>query len=105
NAADLQQQGAILPHRRRGAQLLLAVGGPYGGDDHLFGAAPPLDAPRLLERDLVEVIDTQLDPFGDHAAAIGLHPDAHVVVHDALDADQDPFHGRSITAGPEALLT
>ena len=29
-----------------------------------------------------------LDAIGDHTAAVGLHLDADVVVHDALDADE-----------------
>src|SRR5436190_1810884 len=92
HAVGLHQHGAIRPHRQRRAQLLLAVRRAHGGDDHLLGAAALLDAQRLLERDLVEGIDAQLDSVGDHTAAIGLDPDAHVVVHDALDADQDASH-------------
>src|ERR1700694_4718405 len=94
-------RGAIRSHRQGGAQLLLAVRRSHRGDNDLLGAAALLDAQRLLERDLIEGVDAHLDPVGDDAAAIGLHPDAHVVIHDALDADQDAFpRACSIRAGP-----
>ena len=92
DAVGLHVQRAVRAHRQRGAQLLLAVGGPDGGDDDFVGAAALLDAQRLLERDLVEGVDAHLHPVGDDAAAVGLDPDAHVVIHHALDADQDAFH-------------
>ena len=82
------------------AQLLLAVGRSDRGDHHFLGAAALLDAQRLLEGDLVEGIDAHLHAVGDDAAAVGLDPDAHVVVHDALDADQDALHDGSIAGRP-----
>ena len=94
----LHEHGAIRAHGERGAQLLLAVRRPDGDDDDFLGAAALLDAQRLFERDLVEGVDAHLDAVGDDAAAVRLHADAHVVVHDALDADQDAFHRRAIIA-------
>ena len=93
---------AVGPHGERGAQLLLAVRGPDGGDDDLLGEPALLDAQRLLERDLVEGVDAHLHAVGDHAAAVGLDPDAHVVIDDALDADQDALHAISLGSPDEA---
>ena len=88
----LDVQGAVGAHGERGAQLLLAVSRADGGDDDFLGAAALLDAQGLFERDLVEGVDAHLDAVGDDARAVRLDADAHVVVHDALDADQDSFH-------------
>ena len=60
-ASALHVQRAVRAHRERGAQLLLAVRGADGGDDHFVGAAALLDAQCFLERDLVEGIDAHLD--------------------------------------------
>ena len=64
----------------------------HGNDDDFAGLAALLDAQSLLERNFVEGIDTHLDAVGFDAAAVVLDPDAHVVVHNALQAHQYFFH-------------
>ena len=61
------------------------------GDDLLHEIAL-FDAQSLLERDLIEGVDAHLHPIRDDTAAIRLDADAHVVVHDTLDPDEDTFH-------------
>ena len=77
------------PWRARCAACAWASAGRDGGDDHFVGAPALLDAQRFFERDLVEGIDAELDAVEHHARAVGLHADAHVVVDDALDCDEN----------------
>ena len=69
---------------------------------------------RRLDRDLVERIDAHLEPFRRHAGAVGLHAHADVVIHDALDADDDRVQAsgsrakiarRILASGPRAPAT
>src|SRR6185312_13440449 len=83
---------AVGAHRARGTQLLLRVCTADARDDDLVGGTALLDTQRLLERDLIEGIDAHLGAFDRSAAAVRLDPDTHVVVDDALDADQYLVH-------------
>ena len=83
-------QRTLCSHGQRIAQRRLAVGRADGGDHHFVGASCFLDAQRLFDRDLVEGIDAEFDAVEHHARAIRLDPDAHVVVDDTFDCDENP---------------
>jgi len=88
-------QSPVGPHSESGAQLLLAIGRSDRRNDHFLGAPALLDPQGLLKRDLVKGIDAHLYAIRDDARAIRLDADAHVVVHNALDTDQNSLHSPS----------
>jgi hypothetical protein len=81
----------VCTHRQAIAQMRGEVGRPDTDYHDFRGDAFLAQAQRLFQRDVVERIGGQLDAVGDHTAAVGLDLDAHVVIHDALVADQN-FH-------------
>ena len=92
DSVGLDVQSTVRTHRQRRTQLLLAVRGPDRRDDDFFGTTSFLDPKRFLERNLVKRVDAHLHPVRDYTGAVRLHADAHVVVHNALDADQNSLH-------------
>ena len=89
---------AVGAHREARAQLLLSIRGTNTHDDHFGRRALLLDAQRLLQRDLIEGIDAHLHTFGHDARAVRFDANADVVVHDALQANQDLAH----TSAPDS---
>jgi hypothetical protein len=83
--------GAIGAHGQAVAQVCGEVGRANADHDHLFGHPFLAQAQCFFQRDVVERVGGQLDAVSDHAAAVGLDLDAHVVIHDALVAHQN-FH-------------
>ena len=98
----LDEDRTVGAQRERRAQRLLARRDAARDRDDLGGHALLLHADRFLDGDLVEGIHRHLDVGGVDAAAVGLHPDLHVVIDDALDGHED-FHG-GLTAGKEEII-
>jgi hypothetical protein len=92
----LHQNCTVGTHGQRGAQLLLGVGDPDAYRDDFDVRAALLDAQRLFERDFVKRVDAHFYPVEHDAAAVGLDPNPHVVINDALDAHHDLLHESSL---------
>jgi hypothetical protein len=89
---DLDVKRTICAHGQGGSKLLLAICGTDGRDDDFPGTPAFLDPKRFFECNLVKRVDTHLHPVRDYTGAVRLHANAHVVIHNALDTDQDSLH-------------
>ena len=83
-------QRTLRAHREGVTQGGLQFGRPDGRHHDFVRTTSLLDPQCLFDRDLVEGIDAELHAIEHHAGAVRLHANAHVVVDDAFDCDENP---------------
>ena len=83
---------AVGSHREARAKLLLRFGSTDRNGDYFCRSTTFLDTKRFFQCDLVEGVYAHFDAIGFDTTTVTLDLDTDVVVHNALQADNDLVH-------------